>query len=286
MRLSVDHVTGFEYASPVRASYNEARLTPLTSARQSVWSSRVTIDPSPWSYTYTDYWGSQVTAFELHDQHRTLSVQGFSVVETRDPEHDWAHSPQVFSDEYDFARLHSDALMDRHAELLVNADRTRPPTELAARTRQLAAASDPRQTVLDVCEVISDHLEYQGGSTQVQSTAAEAWQGGRGVCQDFAHLAIGALRTVGIPSRYVSGYLHPRGTTAEIGSEVEGESHAWFEFWCGQWYAYDPSSRRVPGEAYVRIGHGRDYLDVAPLRGTYAGGESEMFVTVTLTRLG
>lgn len=290
MRLSINHTTGFHYSSTVRSSYNEARLTPQSSARQSVWSSRVSIEPTPWSYSYTDYWGSQVTAFEVHDPHRVLTVQGFSLVETRTGD-DWAGQPSmVAGDGSDPGVAPSPesraAVAARFAEYLTDHDRTRPPSELATAAADLAGGHDPRTAVVQVCRLIADRVTYVPGSTEVATLAAEAWEGGSGVCQDFSHLTLGALRSVGIPARYVSGYLHPLGTRAEVGSVVDGESHAWIEFWAGQWLAYDPTSGRVPGEGHVRLGHGRDYRDVAPLRGTYAGGESEMFVTVRLTRLG
>jgi transglutaminase-like putative cysteine protease len=97
-------------------------------------------------------------------------------------------------------------------------------------------------------------------------------------------LALGALRSIGLPARYVSGYLHPG--SGEPNTSVPGESHSWVEWWCGSWVAYDPTLSRRLTDGYVRVGHGRDYGDVAPLRGTYSGGPSEMFVTVEMTELG
>jgi transglutaminase-like putative cysteine protease len=122
------------------------------------------------------------------------------------------------------------------------------------------------------------------GVTGVHTTAAEAWSGRRGVCQDIAHLALGALRSVGIPARYVSGYLHPK-PDAAIGETVAGESHAWVEWFCGSWRGFDPTNLIDIGDRHVTVGHGRDYNDVAPLRGIYAGpSSSSLFVTVEITR--
>ncbi len=133
---------------------------------------------------------------------------------------------------------------------------------------------------------MGEHVSYEQGSTNVTSAAADVWEGGQGVCQDYSHLVIGALRSIGIPARYVSGYLHPA-RHAEANATVTGESHSWVEWWCGSWVAYDPTLRQRMSEQYVRVGHGRDYGDVAPLRGTYSGGaSSEMFVTVEMTQLG
>lgn len=284
MRLSIDHVTSFRYATPVRDSYNEARLTPVSGNRQVVWTSRLTITPTPWRTTYTDYWGTPVTCFELHEPHDHLEVQSLSLVETLPDHDDWDSARRVPTTDPDWERLRGPAVLDALGEYLQNAERTAPHPELAA----LAAGMDdrpPRLAALDVCALVHERMAYETGSTGVTSTAAEAWAGGGGVCQDFSHVTCGALRELGIPARYVSGYLHPAGPEAPRGLSVEGESHSWVEFWLGAWVAYDPSGLRRVDEAYVRVGHGRDYADVPPLRGTYAGGDSEMAVKVTMTAL-
>ena len=285
MRLSIDHVTAFRYPTPVRASYNEARMTPVSATRQVVWTSRVTISPTPWRTTYTDYWGTPVTCFELHEPHDRLDIQALSLVETRPDNDDWDTVRRVPDSDLGWSELRGPQLLDAMGEYLHNSARTTPHPELA----DLAAAMGdraPRLAALDVCALVHDRMAYRTGSTAVTSTAAEAWEGGNGVCQDFSHVACGALRGLGIPARYVSGYLHPAGPDAIRGDAVEGESHSWVEFWCGSsWLAYDPTARHRTTEAYVRVGHGRDYSDVPPLRGTYAGGESQMDVKVTITAL-
>jgi transglutaminase-like putative cysteine protease len=123
------------------------------------------------------------------------------------------------------------------------------------------------------------------GATEVTTDAADAWKGKSGVCQDFAHLALGVLREARIPARYVSGYLHPS-TDPVVGEEVTGESHAWIEWWDGDWVGFDPTNARPAGEQHVLVARGRDYEDVPPLRGIYSTrGESELFVGVEITRL-
>jgi transglutaminase-like putative cysteine protease len=169
------------------------------------------------------------------------------------------------------------------AEFLTVNERTTPPEELVALAAE-RADQPPRLAALDVCRLIGERIRYETGSTEVTSTAAEVWAQATGVCQDYSHLALGALRSIGIPARYVSGYLHPGGPRPN--STVTGESHSWVEWWCGSWVAYDPTIGSRISDAYVRVGHGRDYGDVAPLRGTYSGGRSEMFVTVEMTQLG
>jgi transglutaminase-like putative cysteine protease len=284
MRLSIDHKTGFRYSSPVASSYNEARMVPVGTSTQTVWSSRVSIDPTPWSFTYTDYWGTNVTTFELHEPHERLTVRAQAVVETRGDDNPWDTERRVGGGDLGWAALHDRGVIDSMAEYLTFSYRTQPPEELLA----LAAESRnkaPRLAALDVCAAIGARLTYKRGSTAVTSSAADVWAGGRGVCQDYTHLALGALRSIGLPARYVSGYLHPGGPEGP-NTKVTGESHSWVEFWCGSWVAFDPTSLRRLSERYVRVGHGRDYGDVAPLRGTYSGGTSDMFVTVEMTQLG
>jgi transglutaminase-like putative cysteine protease len=122
------------------------------------------------------------------------------------------------------------------------------------------------------------------GITGVHSTATEAWEARKGVCQDIAHITLGALRAVGIPARYVSGYLHPR-PNAGVGEAVTGESHAWVEWFSGDWWGFDPTNNIEIGDRHVLVGRGRDYNDVPPLRGVYAGPfKSQLFVKVTITR--
>jgi transglutaminase-like putative cysteine protease len=284
MRVSIDHKTGFHYETGVASSYNEARMIPATTELQTVWTSRINIDPNPWSFTYTDYWGTQVTTFEVHEPHNRLSVHAQSVVETRGDERPWDANRQAAENDLGWPALHDRGVIDSMAEFLTVSHRTRAPEELEALAAQ-TTDQPPRLAALDVCGMISDHLTYERGTTSVTSSAGAVWAGGKGVCQDFSHLALGALRSIGLPSRYVSGYLYPDGEIAP-NTKIAGESHSWIEWWCGSWIAYDPTLRSRISERYVRVGHGRDYGDVPPLRGTYSGGESEMFVTVEMTQLG
>ena len=121
------------------------------------------------------------------------------------------------------------------------------------------------------------------GVTSVHTPATHAWDVRSGVCQDIAHLAIGALRAIGVPARYVSGYLHPK-RDAEIGEKVRGESHAWVEWWTGDWFGFDPTNDREVGDHHVIVGRGREYGDVPPLTGVVAGSTKTLSVTVDVTQ--
>lgn len=282
MRLGIEHTTGFTYAAPVRASFNQARMTPVNTPDQTVWSSRITVDPTPWSYTMPDYYGNLVTTFEVHESHDRLTVRSDIVVDTH---HDQSLDVnRALTTDLSFAELSDTRVRDEFAEFLELSPRVIPHQDLVQAISAWPDAGTPRAAALRACTLVFDRLKYQSGASQVNSVAADIWADGRGVCQDFSHVTIGALRTLGIPTRYVSGYLYPG--SGDKSATVDGESHSWVEWWCGSWVAFDPTANAQLGNHYIRVGHGRDYGDVPPLRGTYAGGESTMFVTVRLTQLG
>jgi transglutaminase-like putative cysteine protease len=155
--------------------------------------------------------------------------------------------------------------------------------ELAARSRAEHDGIDG--AARGICRIVGEAMTYRRGVTGVNSTARDAWPARAGVCQDIAHVTLGMLRAVGIPARYVSGYLHPD-ADPKVGETVTGESHAWVEWFSGSWRGYDPTNLVEIGPSHVFVGVGRDYSDIAPLRGVYAGsGDSDMFVSVDITRL-
>lgn len=276
-RVRVRHTTGYRYDSEVTASYNEARLVPQTGLTQLTLESTVETVPKARQQRYWDYWGSQVTSFDLHTPHTELEVTATSVVETADaapPPHDCT-----------WDLLRSDVARDEHVELLVPSPRALPDDALLAVVAETAGRS-PYDTMMALVARVHDHVAYRPGSTGVSTSAVEAWQLGAGVCQDIAHVTIALLRAAGIPARYVSGYLHPGGERAGVGETVSGESHAWVEAWLGSWWAFDPTNLVPAGERHVVVARGRDYADVSPLKGVYSGGGSQSLgVVVEVTRL-
>jgi transglutaminase-like putative cysteine protease len=277
-RLRIEHATGFSYQGDVSASYNEARMLPGTTDSQFVLSSSLDIEPSTSVNTYLDYFGTRVSAFDVLSPHTALKITARSLVEVR---------PQPIE--------HVDTTWERLAveasrsvetiEQLVQTNRTTPHPEVAAIAESIAAQyENPGPAAHAIAMAIGDAVEYMHGITGVHSTAAEAWDARKGVCQDIAHITLGALRHVGIPARYVSGYLHPR-PDAEVGVPVTGESHAWVEWFAGDWQGFDPTNNIEIGDRHVLVGRGRDYGDVPPLRGVYAGPfKSSLHVQVTITR--
>lgn len=276
-RLRVVHTTGYAYQSAVTASYNEARLTPRSNSRQNVILNRVETIPATRSYRYIDYWGTAVTAFDLHAPHTDLTVTSSSVVETEGPE------PPVT--EIGWHELESEAVIDRFDELLRPTDHTPASKKVTSVAKKIAKSLQPAEAVVAAAHWVRGELEYLPGTTSVHSSGLDALNEGRGVCQDFVHLSLMLLRAMGIPAHYVSGYLHPK-SNAVVGDTVDGRSHAWIQAWTGGWWSYDPTNETKISEQYVSVGAGRDYTDVPPLKGIYSGrGATDLDVVVEVTRL-
>ena len=277
-RIQIEHTTGYKYRREVISSYNEVRITPISNDRQLVLDSEVAVAPAVDAFRYWDYWGTLVHAFDLHTRHTELAVTGRSVVETSGPA-DGA-DPSVSWDD-----LAAAAVCDRFAELLAPTRHVPLDADVAEVARGMAAQPSP----VDACGAAVGwaraRLSYRKGATTVASSASDALRAGAGVCQDFAHVTLALLRSMGIPSRYVSGYLFPS-ASAEVGATVSGESHAWVEAWLGDWTSFDPTNGATVGERHVVVGRARDYADLSPLQGIYHGGPAEALgVTVELTRL-
>lgn len=281
--MRVEHESCYHYARTVHSSYNEARITPLTTPDQLVLDSRVEVEPATALHGYTDYWGTVVHAFDLHRPHDEMVVTGRSVVETGTGAE---AGPGATGDRRPgWADLVGGSLRDRFAEYLAPTARVPTDERLAERAAALAAGRDPRDAADASIGWVRDQLTYVPGSTGVHTSALEAWALGEGVCQDFAHLALALLRAMGIPARYCSGYVHPD-QDPPLGRPVEGQSHAWVEYWCGSWRAVDPTAGSPVGDRHVLVARGRDYSDVPPVKGIFHGGPtSRLDVTVSLTRL-
>lgn len=277
-RLRIEHSTGFSYKGDVTASYNEARMLPVSTDSQFVLNSSLDIEPSTSVNQYVDYFGTRVAAFDVLSPHAALQITAKSLVEVR------PRPLEHLDITWDGLAREAERSLET-VEQTSQTGRTRPHPEVVELARSIAAQHEqPGRAAHAIAEAVGDAVEYMHGITGVHSTASEAWDARKGVCQDIAHIALGALREVGIPARYVSGYLHPR-PTAEVGVAVTGESHAWVEWFAGEWQGFDPTNNIEIGDRHVLVGRGRDYGDVPPLRGVYAGPfKSNLNVKVTITR--
>ncbi|HZN13100.1 MAG TPA: transglutaminase family protein [Acidimicrobiales bacterium] len=277
-RLRITHDSGYSYDTPARASYNEVRITPMTTERQLTLDAAVTVAPSPSGriLRYWDYWGTVVHAFDLHPPHDALSVAGRSLVET---------NPATRPADCAWAQIDDADNVDKFTELLAPTVYVPLTDDISAAASDVRTQGTPGGAVFAAVDWVRGRLAYQPGTTGVHTTALEALRGGQGVCQDFAHLTLAVVRAAGIPARYASGYFYSSADAA-IGEAVTGESHAWVEVWTGSWWGVDPTNGVLAGERHVLVGRGRDYADVPPLKGIYTGGGSTALgVSVQLTRV-
>ena len=277
-RLHITHRTGYRYSDVVEASFNEVRMTPLSVDGQQLIAHTLDIQPLAAIQSYSDYWGAQVEAFDVHVPHRMLEIVAISTVDTPPLP---AYRPGT-----SWTRVCDPIVQDAYSEFLtateyIDAEFDDSRSAIAADLRE---QPDPESAVRLAVARVRDHITYESGATNVSTTAAQAWASGRGVCQDFTHTTLSLLRAARIPARYVSGYLHTE--EPAVGHTVVGESHAWVEYWDGDWFAVDPTNDRAVGSAHVIVARGRDYADVPPLKGIYAGGQSEgLGVSVEITQL-
>ena len=276
-RLRIRHETTFRYEDQVLASYNEVRMRPMMADRQFVLTEQILVTPLTSQHSFLDYWGTRVSSLEILSPHNQLHVVAESLVELFPPT---PPGDSVSWDQLHDTHTHSMSL----TELLGITPLTEPPGEVKKKAKAIAKkAPTPDEAAREISSWITSSMTYQFGVTQVHSTAADAWKEKKGVCQDITHLVLGALRTVGIPARYVSGYLHPNGD-AGLGDTVVGESHAWVEWFTGSFTGHDPTNDQDIGDRHVIVGRGRDYTDVPPIRGIYDGPPtSEHGVQVHLT---
>ncbi len=283
MRLEIRYLTTFEYPQQVRDSHNVLRACPTTDDFQALLSYTLTTDPAARVLSHIDYWGTRLDVFGIRHPHDRLSVIADSTVETYPRP---APEPDASTDPY-----RDDAYRTEHREYLADSPHTIAGSSLGDRARQLVG--DRAQAVAAVEALIDEVrrlLAYEPGTTYVGMNLDEVVKQGSGVCQDFAHTLISMARSAGIPARYVSGYLYAAdqslGRPPEE-AEIEVQTHAWAEVaipgW--GWWAVDPTNREPVGEHHVKIGHGRDYDDVAPLQGVYHGpANHRLGVSVRISR--
>jgi len=272
-RYHLVHITEFSYDGPVTESYNEVRLRPMTDERQSCLSFRLTTSPASQSRNYQDAFGNWVYTFNVLKEHQHLRIETDSVVLRLDVPEPAAEATLAQVDAM------QEELHDEFYDYLVDSQYV---PRLAALDELVSAAESKSDgTAFGFTEaasrLIHERFQYVKGATHVQSSIEDALRLGAGVCQDFAHLLLGMARKRGLPARYVSGYLVAKRTenpSFAVEEVIGGHaSHAWAEVYipqCG-WMALDPTLGTAVGARHVRIAYGRDYGDVAPVRGLYNG---------------
>jgi transglutaminase-like putative cysteine protease len=278
MNFAIRYLTEYRYESPVTDNLNALRVKPATLATQSVEDFVVRVDPESRLNQHLDYFGTTVIEFGISRPHDHLAIDVRARVRTAPPEEPPELGWGAIEDRsYDAAAGEFQLPVGPEPDVVAIDD-------LVGLTR----AQTPLATLRRMIEVIPDRFEYRAGVTYVGSTVSDLLEAGAGVCQDFAHLALLLLRRHGIGARYVSGYLWAPAEGDDASAEVE--THAWIEALLPAanglaWVAADPTNRTLGGESHVKVGHGRHYADVPPIKGVYRGGAgSELSASVKMTR--
>lgn len=275
MKFKVRHLTRYSYDAAVSDCQNTAVLLPRASRWQQVQRASLSVSPEPnWLQERTDWFGNRVVDFSVETLHDALEVIADSAVELIVPSLPlWDETPP-----WESVAVHVDA----HEQL----DIYRLPSALApvavGDMRDYAARSFARErsiisAVMDLTSRLYHDFSYVPGSTEVSTPVHQVFASRMGVCQDFAHLALSMLRGMGLPVRYVSGYLEtqpPEGQPRLIGADA---SHAWFSVFVQGlgWVDFDPTNNQMPSDRHITVAWGRDYADVVPVKGFTAGGGNQ-----------
>ena len=289
MAYRITHTTAYEYAEPVSICHNEARLTPRATERQRVVRTDLRVAPSVQTIDQDrDYFGNIVHYFSLSEAHRLLEVTAASEVELEPLE----PSDLALSEPWEELRdaMRAERSRDDLAalELTFDSPHARPDAELVAfATPSFSPGRAILEATLDLTRRIHRDFKYQPGSTHVATPLSEVLRARRGVCQDFAHLEIAMLRGLGLPARYVSGYVYSRPNGEGVGPSMDA-SHAWVSVYSARmgYVDFDPTNGSVPTDEHVTLGWGRDFSDVSPLKGVIlGGGDHDVRVAVEMIRV-
>lgn len=281
MNLSIVYGTEYRYSETIYEQHDALRVKPAATPTQVVEDFQLRVTPEPKFFTHTDYFDTYVIEFGIHEPHDRMTVEARSRVSCirspAPPDLGWDVLGEPIYEDIGLEYLHWERERPRDGELQTVALGLRKETPLG--------------TLMAVSDAIHSKFEYRPGATYVGSTVGDLIRAGAGVCQDFAHLALLLLRDEGIAARYVSGYLFAEDGEGGLRS-IEVNTHAWIEALLpaitGEpvWVGVDPTNRCLVSDRHVKIGHGRYYSDIPPIKGVFRGAaESEHDVRVTMTRL-
>jgi transglutaminase-like putative cysteine protease len=275
MRYKVTHTTVYIYTDTVPICHNEVRLTPRDTRSQRCGHHRLVIKPKPVAiHRRLDYFSNHCHAFEILEGHKRLSVTAVSRVTKEAPTAvDEAATPpwEVVRDRVQ--QDHSPPWLEALQFVFESPSITLTPSIREYAARSFPAGQPILLGVKDLTQRLHRDFKYDSKATTVSTPIDEVMDLKRGVCQDFAHLQIGCLRSLGLPARYVSGYLRtlpPPGRPRLIGADA---SHAWLSVFTGeQWVDFDPTNNCLPSTDHLTVAWGRDYADVSPIKGVFIGG--------------
>ena len=290
MRYRVTHTTEFLYEARVGLCYNEARLLPRVLPWQQVQSAALRIEPRPNElYERWDYFGNRTAYFSIQQPHEQLVVTATSEVEVNRTQLPDKHQELAWEAVRDRLRSDRSPEVIAAAEFVLDSPSIVVDDTLDAYARPSFTPGRPLvEGVNDLMGRIFREFTYDPEFSTLATPLREVLAHRSGVCQDFAHLAIGCLRACGLAARYVSGYIEtlpPPGKERLVGADA---SHAWFSVYLPDvgWLDFDPTNNQLPRDRHITVAWGRDYADVTPLKGVaYGGGEHELKVAVDVLAL-
>lgn len=270
MVYRITHTTRYTYPSPVTQCFSEAHLTPRATPTQSVRQHSLQVTPAPaFLQDRKDYFGNDVSTFAVLEKHDRSSAVASSVVEVSAPGGEWLASPP-WEQVRERLALPFDADSIAASEFIFDSPYISAFPELREYARPTFTPGRPLLPALqELTRRVHDEFRYQPKSTSIDTPLLEVLQSRQGVCQDFAHLMIGALRSLRLAARYVSGYIRS-------GPRFQGAaaSHAWVSVFDPQngWMGFDPTNNMMTSDAHITLAWGRDYSDVTPVKGLTLGG--------------
>jgi transglutaminase-like putative cysteine protease len=281
---AITHLTLYEYSEPISDNVMELRMQPRGDGWQRCTRFSLDISPSARARSYRDYAGNVVHTFDIPAPHHRLAIKAEAVVELRPQELASDLLPDDAWDQLDAQVKQDTDLYD----MLLPGRYTRQTDHLATFADEIgwSRTTDPLTLLRELNTTIYQRFEYRQSVTKVDSPIDIALEARRGVCQDFAHIMITMARGIGIPCRYVSGYLFHR--TGGADRSDEGATHAWVEAWLPElgWVGFDPTNDTLAGERHIRVTIGNDYADATPSKGVFKGAaETELSVRVQVERL-
>ena len=278
MILEVSHKTVYHYTAPVAQAHHLVHLAPREHERQRTIRHSLLIEPAPASRSdFTDYFGNPASVVGIESRHSELLIHSRSIIDVKAP-------PLLDVKRSAAWESVAAALSPSHDAFDIDVVQFLMPSHHTGITPELIAFAAPSfkpgrpvlECAWDLTNRIYTDFKYDSAATDVATTVDDLLEIGRGVCQDFAHLMIGAMRAFALPARYVSGYLltyPPAGKQKLVGSDA---SHAWVSVWAPEigWVDFDPTNKMTPKDEHITIGYGRDFQDVSPVTGVLLGGGS------------
>ena len=272
--FKIHHITRYQYERPVTESVNEIRITPFVCNEQEVLQHDLTISKNPEIHSFNDYWGNKTGLFNILEPHQDLTIESKLIVRTT--------LPEEINFEKGFSSLKEDTSQQMQLIELMRPIIISEQSKINKITKEIFHEKKSIAKIVEhASEYIFNHFKYKKGITTIETTVDEILHHHGGVCQDFAHVLLQILRSLGIPCRYVSGYICPN----KNGMRGEGATHAWIEAWIPDygWAGIDPTNNVWVTNNHIKLAVGRNFSDCTPVKGAFKGTtQQDLYVLVSV----